>query len=115
MKRKRCSECKELKPLSEFYTHKQMKDGRLNKCKSCKKKSATRRQAELTRKARAYDQAKKDRGESMWRCERCKNPISMAYCKGANSFPPKLCGDCETRAIREKMQACILPAESHRK
>lgn len=34
---KKCIGCGEIKNLDCFYKHKQMKDGRLNKCKSCVK------------------------------------------------------------------------------
>lgn len=60
---KTCFKCNELKPLSEYYKHAQMKDGHLNKCKSCAKKDVHvhRHESPSRDKVLAYDRARGSR------------------------------------------------------
>lgn len=60
---KTCFKCNESKPLTEYYKHGQMKDGHLNKCKTCTKKDVHvhRHESPSREKILAYDRARGNR------------------------------------------------------
>ncbi len=55
---KPCFKCGCIKPLSDFYAHPAMADGRLNKCKVCARADVKSHRAMNVEKVRAYDAAR---------------------------------------------------------
>ncbi len=52
---KRCFKCDCVKPLSDFYSHPQMRDEHLGKCKECAKNDVTLNRLKNVGKIRGYD------------------------------------------------------------
>lgn len=52
---KKCFKCGEHKNIGEFYRHKEMADGHLNKCKSCTKNDVYKHREENLEKIMEYD------------------------------------------------------------
>jgi hypothetical protein len=56
-----CRECKQEKPLSEFYKHAAMADGHLNKCIECVKARVSKHREANLEKIQAYDKKRGNR------------------------------------------------------
>lgn len=56
-----CFKCGAEKPLLEFYEHSRMKDGHLNKCKSCTKTDAGKHRKDNLDKVKDYDRNRPNR------------------------------------------------------
>ena len=67
---KKCFKCEEVKSISEFYTHKNMHDGHLNKCKECAKKDARMNQKSSSKHSNSYDKTEKGVIRVMYKTQR---------------------------------------------
>ena len=82
MKTKVCFKCGADKPLSEYYKHKEMGDGHLNKCKECTKKDVKKHREGNLEKIREYDRNRPNK------IERVKN-MTKYNRKMRDIFPEK--------------------------
>ena len=60
---KACFKCNIEKPLTDFYKHRQMGDGHLNKCKDCTKNDVHKHRNDNIEKVRAYDRNRPNKAE----------------------------------------------------
>ena len=56
--RKVCFKCETEKDRSEFYTHPQMSDGLMGKCKECTKRDVTSNRKKNLNRIREYDRTR---------------------------------------------------------
>jgi glutaredoxin len=100
---KECIKCGQSKQLVDFYKHKRMADGHLNKCKFCTKLEAwdRRHNSEKREEILAYDRARGNRqGYSYVKEYRAKNPEIYAAHRAVRSAKergdliPEPCKEC---------------------
>jgi hypothetical protein len=105
---KACFKCGAEKPLSEFYKHKMMADGHVNKCKECNKSDVAKHRVDNIDKIRGYDRGRGNRQPKeylkQWRSD---NPVKYkAHCMVNNQVRAgnlhrqdcEVCGDCNSVA-----------------
>lgn len=108
---KKCFRCGSDKPLDDFYTHKGMKDGHVNKCKECTRADVRENRSARADYYRAYDRQRYDdagmRGEpngcspdsrQRWNRENknkknCHGKVRRAIKSGA-IIKPSCCSEC---------------------
>jgi len=59
MTTKVCNQCKEVKPLTDFYKHPKTRDGRFQRCKECKREYYQKNREEKIAYARKWHQQNK--------------------------------------------------------
>ena len=95
---KRCSRCKQEKPIEEYYLFTSRKDGstRLDYyCKDCRRYSARTTNMQAAKKREAHRRALRDVGEGMKRCPGCNRALPLdAYYKNKRTGTGTYCKDC---------------------
>lgn len=102
---KKCFKCSAVKPLSEFYKHPMMFDGRVNKCKECNKRDVREnrkasidyyREYDLTRAKSGARAAELKKRSANWRINnRVKRACHMIFGTFMrNKERPESCSEC---------------------
>jgi ribosome-binding protein aMBF1 (putative translation factor) len=104
---KKCFKCEQIKIITDFYPHKQMGDGYLNKCKECAKLDEKLRRIQNPERVKQLEQKRSKKPERIAYAKkhnqewRQKNKLAyQAHCKVNNALrngkliKPELCEIC---------------------
>ena len=92
---KTCFKCGQEKPLTEYYAHKGMKDGHLNKCKECTKLDVRTNREKNVEYYREFDRVRGKRGRSVRKSgQAAANSAVARAVKSGALVRPDNCEEC---------------------
>jgi hypothetical protein len=105
-----CRGCGELKELKEYYAHKQMSDGHLNKCKCCVKSRVSTHRSDNIGKVQEYDRNRPNHRE---RVEDAKQRYKDKRKQGDAEFLEKDRLRCKTDQLKHPLKYLARNKLSH--
>ena len=105
---KTCFKCQRELPLSDFYKHKQMADGHLNKCKGCARKDSANNRWKNIDCIREYDRRRGNRQDTEYQ-KGLRNKYPAQY-KAQNMVSNAI---RDGKLFKEPCEICSGPGNAH--